>query len=45
MYATHPFDNNLICADVEEVVDEPASVPSEFEDLVYVLDSLFKHPM
>ena len=38
-------DNDLVCADVEEMEDEPVlPVPPEFEDLVYVLDSLFKHP-
>lgn len=38
-------DNDLICASVDEIAIEPALVvPTEFEDLVYVLDSLFKHP-
>lgn len=47
IYVSHASlaENDLICATVEDVVDEPVlPVPSDFEDLVYVLDSLFKHP-
>tara|TARA_B100002019_G_scaffold180248_1_gene155637 strand:+ start:1270 stop:1752 length:483 start_codon:yes stop_codon:yes gene_type:complete len=42
---SHPNSENLLLASVDKIIEEPKlSVSNDFEDLVYILEALNKHP-